>query len=373
LKLLYPFPEPLPLDRARGIQVVHAVSAIADLGIPIVLAHVPASGHDPFAAYRVRKPGDVALLPLSYALPWPLARLHSNRVFHARMERAVDWREIGAVLTRHLKSACYAHAHRQRVPMVYEAHEVFADTAAPRRRSRVAALERAAVESATALVANSNATARRLAALYRVRAEIVVAPNGVDYPASIPEKEWTRSRERVIYSGSFFGWKGVEDLVAAARSLPGFCIRLLGGDEAGVARLRALSAPEGAQLDFAGRVPHAQVADELQRACIAVLPNRADPDSAFTSPIKLFEYMAAGCALVASDLPPIREILAEDEAMWVAPGDARAIAEAIRALADDPARARRMGERLREKAKRYTWAARGERIARVLRPLLRRT
>jgi glycosyltransferase involved in cell wall biosynthesis len=116
-------------------------------------------------------------------------------------------------------------------------------------------------------------------------------------------------------------------------------------------------------------VPQQEVMRGLARACIAVLPNRDDPDSRFTSPIKLFEYMAAGCAIVASDLPPLRAVLAEDEAVWVRPGDPGSLAEGIRRLAADPERARRMGERAREKARGFTWRARAERLADLLRAI----
>jgi len=102
--------------------------------------------------------------------------------------------------------------------------------------------------------------------------------------------------------------------------------------------------------------------ERLAASCIAVLPNRPDPDSAFTSPIKLFEYMAAGCAVVAADLAPLREVLADDEAAWFRAGDAADLARAMRELAADPVRARGMGERLREKSAAYTWQARAERL-----------
>ncbi|HZR68606.1 MAG TPA: glycosyltransferase family 4 protein [Burkholderiales bacterium] len=372
MKLVYPFPEPLPLERARGVQTVHTVAALAAHGVEVLLAYVPA-GDDPFAAYAMTRPAGVELAPVSHRLPWPLGRVHSNRFFAARLARLVD-RDVRAVLARHLKVACLLAERFPELPLVYEAHEVFADTAAPARRAAMRRLEGRVVARAAALVANSGATARRLRELYPVAVPLEVIPNGVDYPQTLPGKDWTLARERVIYAGSFFGWKGVEDLVAAAARLPGFGIRLLGGDAAGIARLRALyekaAGAGGARVDFAGRVPHGEVAGELARACIAVLPNRADPDSAFTSPIKLFEYMAAGCALVASDLPSVREVLATDDAEWVAPGDAAGLAAAIRALADDPARASRMGERVREKARAYTWSARGERLARIVRPLL---
>ena len=372
MKLLYPFPEPLPLDRARGIQTIHTVAALAAHGIEVVLAYVPA-GADPFAGYGVPRAAGVELAPVSHRLPWPLGRIHSNRVFAARLARALD-ASAGAILARHLKIACLLGARLPRMPLVYEAHEVFTDTAVPARRAAMRRLEGRVIARAAALVANSGATARRLRELYPVAVPLEVIPNGVEYPETLSAKDWARASERVIYAGSLFGWKGVEDLLAAAARLPGFGIRLLGGDAAGIARLRALyekaGGPGGARVDFAGRVPHGQVAGELAHACIAVLPNRADPDSAFTSPIKLFEYMAAGCALVASDLPSVREILDRDDAEWVTPGDAASLAAAIRALADDPARASRMGERVRAKARGYTWSARGERLARLIRPLL---
>ena len=369
MKVLYVFPEPLPLERARGIQTVHSVAALAAQGIDVTLAHVPSSG-DPFAAYSVTRPRNVSLLQVSRSLPWPLDRVHSNGFFAARLLKHIDLAETGAVVARHLKVSEFLLRRIPGLRLVYEAHEVFADTAPARRREETAARERAVVTGASALVANSKATAARLRALYRIAGPVEVIPNGVEYPESIPAKDWSRARERIVYAGSFFGWKGVDDLVDAARALPGFRMRLIGGREERIAELRARAGSAGATLDFAGHIPHGNVASELASACIAVLPNRADPDSAFTSPIKLFEYMAAGCAVVASDLPSLREVLNQDDAVWTAPGDPAGLASAIRNLAEDPERARRMAARLREKARSYTWAARGERLARVVRPLL---
>lgn len=371
MKLLYVFPEPLPLARARGIQTVHSVAALAVQGIDVTLAHVPSSG-DPFTAYSVAKPRNVRLLPVSRSLPWPLERVHSNRLFAARLAKQIESERVAAVFARHLKASALLLERIPGLRLVYEAHEVFADTVPPRLRADTERRERTVVARAAALVANSGATAGRLRALYGVTTPIDVIPNGVEYPESIPEKDWAHAAERIVYSGSFFSWKGVDDLADAARSLPGLRIRLIGGSEARIAEVRARAGGTGAVLEFSGHIPHGSVAAELERACIAVLPNRPDPDSAFTSPIKLFEYMAAGCAIVVSDLPSIREVLERDDAVWTAPGDPAGLANAIRALAQDPERARTLGARVRAKARRYTWAARGERLARVVRPLLER-
>ncbi len=183
----------------------------------------------------------------------------------------------------------------------------------------------------------------------------------------IPEKDWVHCAERIVYAGSFFGWKGVADLVAAARELPGLRVTLLGGDKDSIRAMREQAAAGGALLEFTGRVSPRRVAQALEEACIAVLPNRADPDSAFTSPIKLFEYMAAGCAIVASDLPAVREILADDEAVWFPPGDTKALAAALRLLAADTRLACALSARVRTRVRQYTWHARGERLCHLLR------
>ena len=95
-----------------------------------------------------------------------------------------------------------------------------------------------------------------------------------------------------------------------------------------------------------------------------VLPNLASPLSTHaTSPLKLFEYMAAGRAIVASDLPSIREVLTDDvSAVLVAPGDAAALAQGIRRLADDAALRARLAAAAARAVAEYSWDERAARL-----------
>lgn len=368
MRLLYAFPEPLPLPRARGVQVAHAVANLAAAGVAVALAHVPVAGASPLAPLGVDSVPGVELLPLSRGWPAPLHRLppfshwHSARFFAARLRDEILARRPDALYVRHLKLADLLLAWRLPVPMVYEAHEVFADTAPARRRERVAAMERRVVAGAAGVVCNTAATASRLGELHGAARRLLILPNGVARPASLPQKPWADCPRHVIYAGSFFGWKGVDDIVAAAGELPGFRISLVGGEAAQMARLQPHLPAAGAAIDMVPRLPHGDVMGRLAASCIAVLPNRPDPDSAFTSPIKLFEYMAAGCAVVAADLPSIREILGADDAAWFEAGNPASLAAALRELAADPARAEAMGQALREKSAVYTWQARAEKL-----------
>jgi glycosyltransferase involved in cell wall biosynthesis len=365
MKVLYAFPEPLPLPRARGVQAMHTVVELARLGLDVALYYVPGSG-DPFTHYGLERPASLRVVPLSRSLPWPLHAVHSNRLFASRLLQAAGASlGEGVVLVRHLKLAALLLARRPEMKLVYEAHEVFADTAPAAKRQERRAEEARVVAGAAAVVSNSRATAARLAALYgKPRSEAVI-PNGVDRPDTLPEKNWQQPGRHIIYAGSLFPWKGAADLVAAASLLPGCRIDLVGGEARGIAELR--SAPgAGAQIVFHGERTHREVLERLSAACIAVLPNRDEADSAFTSPIKLFEYMASGCAVVATDLPALRELLDREEAAWAKPGSPESLAAAIGSLVREPQRARQLGERLREKSRRFTWAARAQRLRQLL-------
>ena len=88
------------------------------------------------------------------------------------------------------------------------------------------------------------------------------------------------------------------------------------------------------------------------------------------SPLKVFEYMAAGKPILASDIPALREILRDGEtALLLPPGEPEAWAAAARALLRDPGRAAALGARARAAfLAEYTWDARAARILAHLPP-----
>jgi glycosyltransferase involved in cell wall biosynthesis len=139
-----------------------------------------------------------------------------------------------------------------------------------------------------------------------------------------------------------------------------------GSGNADVARLAARARQVGVidRVDFRGYVPYAEVRHELEQAAVAVLPLPDEPVARyFTSPLKLFDYMAAGVPIVASDLPALREVLVDGEnALLVRPDDPAALADGIERLLADPALARRLADRARRDARAYTWEARAAQL-----------
>jgi glycosyltransferase involved in cell wall biosynthesis len=88
--------------------------------------------------------------------------------------------------------------------------------------------------------------------------------------------------------------------------------------------------------------------------------------SRYTSPLKLFEYMALGKPIVSADVPAIRSVLSSGEsALLVPPGDIAALAAAVRKLMQQPAMAAELGGRARQLARRYSWQARAATLLRL--------
>jgi glycosyltransferase involved in cell wall biosynthesis len=110
------------------------------------------------------------------------------------------------------------------------------------------------------------------------------------------------------------------------------------------------------------------VAGELARAHALVLPNtRTLMSERYTSPLKLFEYLAAGRPIVASDLAAIREVLRnEDNALLVEPGSPDLLAAAIRRLMGDVTLSERLAQRAFDEAAYYGWQTRAQRLEVVL-------
>lgn len=80
------------------------------------------------------------------------------------------------------------------------------------------------------------------------------------------------------------------------------------------------------------------------------------------SPVKMFEYMASKVPIIATDLPTIREVLDEESAIMVSPGDPAALSQAMKRTFAEPGIARLLAERAYEKVSEYSWQRRTERI-----------
>lgn len=368
MKLLVAFPEPLPLPKARGTQVAWMIDALCREGVDVLLAHEPSPDGHPLSPIGRPLPEQLKLAPTSRRWPLPGVRWRSVWWFVRRLRPKIAEFQPDAIFVRHIKLAYRLLRAYPALPLIYEAHEVFADSASsPRKRAQLQKEEAYVLQHAAGVVSISHAVQQALHRAYTFTTQETVLHSGVDLqPPPEQAKDWSDSRRHVVYAGSFYAWKGVRELVEAAAHLPGYRITLIGGDASEIEALKRHVVPGGGEVALLPRIEASAVKAHLDAACIAVLPNRADGVSQFTSPLKLFEYMGAGCALVVADLPSVREVLGDKDAAWFTPGDSASLARALRQLGDDPQHAANLGATAARLACRYTWQGRARLLCRFI-------
>lgn len=172
-----------------------------------------------------------------------------------------------------------------------------------------------------------------------------------------------------LYTGHPYPWKGVFTLAQASALLPeDWYVVLVGGLPTDLEPLQKFIAEN--KLDRVTVIPH-QERNKLPRyhaaADVLVIPNSAKTDRSrlYTSPLKLFEYLASGRPIVASGLPSIQEIVDNHIVIFVKPDDPVDLAQGISTVLDQP-QAVRVTDRQRLVEYYYSWKNRGRKIIEFL-------
>jgi glycosyltransferase involved in cell wall biosynthesis len=390
LRILYFADIRFPLERANGIQTMETCHALAMRGHAVDLVvrrdtHTPA--RDPFVYYELPPTPRLRIEQTPVSGPMPARRL-GYLAFAAG--RATGRDRADMIMTRDLgvASLLLRVPRGLRAPIVYESHGYAPDVAAAlpslvatatapdaRKLRRLARREARVWHGADGYVTITAALATDLAQRHGSRDRLSVIPDAARIaPQPVAEiHDPMRGAPLVAYAGHLYAWKGVDVLLEALALVPEAHGLIVGGpaEEPDLAQLQALAGRLGisGRVTFTGLVEPGRVRDLLRRAHVLALPNPASAISTrFTSPLKLFEYMAAGRPIVASDLPSIREILHHGtDALLVAPGDASALAAAIQQVIADPALASRLAGSAAVAAQQYSWDHRAQRFEALFR------
>lgn len=244
-------------------------------------------------------------------------------------------------------------------------------------------MERACLRHADLVVAVSEPLRAQLLAAGVPEASVLVMPNGVDpdrfHPAvqgGLVRARYGLVGRRVIgFIGTFGKWHGAEVLVHAYAALlarrpelRGSISLMMIGDGETMPTVRTLVARYGLEdaVHLPGLVPQEQGPAHLAACDILVAPHVPNPDGSpfFGSPTKIFEYMAMGKGIVASDLDQIGEILEHGRTAWLAtPGDAGSLVQGMLSLLDDQALAASLGASARRQVlAEHTWERYTQRI-----------
>lgn len=231
---------------------------------------------------------------------------------------------------------------------------------------------RAALRSADLVLATNEWKGSELLHRFSLpEGKVFVERNGVDVTlfSSAPSREEAREKlslpmgPAAVYTGHLYSWKGVDTFAEAMRRLPHISAYCVGGSPDDVARYRKRYA-DVQNLNFVGYRPHAEMPLWQAAADVLALPNTAQEEISrhYTSPMKLFEYMASGRPIVASRIPSVEEVVTDDMAYLVEPDAPEAFAEGIRRALEAPREAQERARRAQEAVQHFAWDARARRI-----------
>lgn len=360
-----------PSTYANNYQVMKMCSAFAGIGLHTTLV-VPrrlSTGRaiknlrtSLWDFYGVPPNFEIAWLPF----PYPVSKF----------QRTVHALSIALYALVHRISFAYTRSEwvaiflsRMGVPTILEVHHP-----AKGQVQRIAA--RVACDSGYffGLVCVSRVLAERMVELGFPEHKVMVASDGVDLARFEPRLSQTEARtilnlprngKIVCHLGSLYPGRGIEILLKSAETLPDIIFLLVGGLPLDIRRYQDQVREQGLKnVRFMGVVPNSLVPTCLYAADVVVMPyTDGTPTHQYMSPMKMFEYMAAGRPIVTSDFPVLREVLRPDEtALLVPPSDATALASAIRRVSSDIVMAKRLGQQALEDVRAYTWENRAQRI-----------
>ncbi|CAN5210625.1 glycosyltransferase family 4 protein [soil metagenome] len=337
----------LPVFGRKGgsVHVQEVIRGLRRLGHQVELLATRLGGEPP---------ADLAGLAVT-ALPAigrgsPATREAAGRQANRGLSAALD--AVGPVDLVYERYSLWSHAgmawaRRTGTPAVLEVNAPLIDEQAEHRslvgRQEAEACARAAFEDATAVVAVSEPVADWVRARTPAPERVHVVGNGVD-----PERIVARPRVdhpnhfTIGFVGTLKPWHGLETLVDAFALLAGadFTYRLLVvGDGPGAGGLADSLERRGltSMITLAGAVDPAAIPEYLHGMDLAVAPYPDLPHFYF-SPLKLYEYLAAGLPVVASEVGQVAEVIDDGRTgVLCPPGDAAALARAIAGLRYNPA------------------------------------
>ena len=360
MKLVYLSELRLPTKNAHGFQIMNMCAAFAGEGVEVLLL-VPWRKNllkeEPFDFYGVKRNFAIKKLPAIDLYPFRFIQERISAFLHLFSFLIVAriylfFKSFDVLYTRE-KHVALLFPH-----FIYEVHmpeQMSIRWSKPKK-----------------IVVLTNYIKDKLKRSGIREKDILVAPDAVSLALfKGMSKEEARkclglplSKPIVLYWGNFKKWKGVDTLAEAVPFLESMLVVMVGGTkESDIARIREkVKGYKNAVVEgfkFQKELPW-----YLAAADVLVLPNSAKDENSrlYTSPLKLFEYMAAERPIVASDLPSLREVLNNGNAIFFEPDSAKSLSAAILALLSRPELQGKLARQARVDVEEYTWGKRAKSI-----------
>jgi O-antigen/teichoic acid export membrane protein/glycosyltransferase involved in cell wall biosynthesis len=363
----------VPSSTANSIQVMKACGALAELGYEVRLlapGKSVTSWEELASFYGLQAPFEVEWLPAIPAL-----KRYDFSVSALRRAQALGADMLYTWLPQAAGLALFG-----KLPVLFELHGIPEGKLGPavfRLFLRLRPVSKRGVAGNKRLLPITQALVGILERDYRYRfssCEVVVSPNGVDLGRylGLPSPSEARcalglpDTLTVGYTGHLYAGRGLDLMVELARRMPQVNFIWVGGRPSDVESWRKYLEEEGiANISLLGFIENSRLPLYQAAAEILLMPyerqiagssggNSAD----YCSPMKMFEYMACGRAIITSNLPVIREVLDDSTALFCPPEDIHAWEAALRSLIADNSLRERLANNAWQKVQEYSWTAR---------------
>lgn len=362
----------IPTEKAHGYQIAKMCEAFSNNGAEVELIVPARQNHikeNIFDYYKVKNNFSIKYLKFIDFLAWPwLPQQIGFALISLEFLVLAFFQKIGKDKIIYTRSPEIAWLFSLRgYKTFFECHQL------PKKKSTVFGW---LLKNTDGIITITNGLKQDLVKDYNYpTAKILTAPDGVDLDTF--DIKITREQARaqlvlpldkkiVLYTGHLFTWKGVDTLAQASKKIPDdILIYTVGGDENEIKNFNKRN-PNHKIINVPA-VSREDVAIWLKAADLLVLPNSAKEkiSEKYTSPLKLFEYMASGTPIIASDLPSIREIIT-NEASFFFPDNTNSLKEAIQNALNPICISQNKQPYLLD-IDRYTWARRAENINNFIR------
>lgn len=360
----------MPSRAADGVCVMQMCSHFAQAGLKTILV-IPDG-----KALSLEELGHTGDIWNFYGVPQNFKIIHLPKMF-SRLRLCFSFmalivglvRKVSSINTRTLECACLAAVFRR--PVVFESHnyQKVSDHKLLPTWIRFMKDPRRRVSMVVTTHAGKKSYTQRGIPADRIRVE----PNGVNIqrfhsqPSTADLRKVLDLPEQktiVGFCGSLYEGRGIEELLWNAEHLKRLFFLVVGGRPHEVDHYRNLSNEKNLDnIRFVGHVPQDQVPPYLMACDILLMPYTNASAHDFMSPMKMFDYLATGRPIVATDFPVVREILEDKKnAVLVQPDSATALADGILWLLDHPDQASQIGNQAREDARYYSWENRAKRL-----------
>jgi glycosyltransferase involved in cell wall biosynthesis len=353
----------IPSDTANSIQVMKVCQAFAQLGHDVILLAPGTQPKDLRPDALMKHYG----LHNLFSIEWLPAR--SRRFFPWAAARQARRLDTDLLYAWPVQSAVIGLAYR--LPVMLEMHDLPTGSFGPlwfrlflswRGQKRLLPITRALQ---TALEGKYGRLKEE---------EVLLAPDGVDLERylALPDQIIARQNLKlpeaptVLCTGHLYEGRGVELFLTLAAKFLQASFVWVGGRAAEVEKWKAVAEERDlANVTFTGFVPNESIPIYQSAADVLLMPYQREVTTSsggntaqICSPMKMFEYMAAGRAILASDLPVLREVLDENMAVFVPPEIETSWEVALAKLLGDEERRQSLGQAARARVQQYSWVER---------------